>query len=71
MVGPLKRLASDARLDVRGAAAYASTRLQHPTVSGDIVSMAKEFETKFADDDYAMIQRQRRFGELERDYPRS
>ncbi len=71
VIGPLRRLAKDPRLDVRGAAAYASTRLQHNSVAPEIVDVARKLDDQFADDDYAIIQRQRVFGELERDHPRT
>lgn len=66
-VAALRRLAVDPRLAVRGAAAYGGTRLQTAEVAKDIREVAREIDDELSKEKYAVIQRQRRFGELDRD----
>lgn len=66
----LRRIAIDGRVEVRGAAAYAGKRL--PLVAGihdEILAVAKEIDEQLASDTYAIIHRQRIFGELDGKYP--
>lgn len=63
--GPLRRLALDPRLVVRGAAAYGATKLQIVEVAAEIRALAVDIDKETSQETYAMIQRQRRFGELD------
>jgi hypothetical protein len=67
--GALRRLARDPRLGVRGAAAYGGTKLQTADVADEICSVAEELDKAMLEETYALIQRQRCFGELDRDHP--
>jgi hypothetical protein len=69
IVGALRRMASDPRLGVRGAAAYAGTKLPQMNVSNAIRGVAVEIEKSLCDDDYAVVQRQRKFGALDGAHP--
>jgi hypothetical protein len=67
----LRRMAVDPRVGVRHAAAYAGRKLSILDVADEIRAVAQEIDTALADDPYAIIQRQRAFGELDARYPPS
>ncbi len=69
VAGGLRRMAIDPRLGVRGAAAYAGTRLPQLDVADDIRAVALKIDEELAADPYAVIQRQRSFGELDGKFP--
>jgi hypothetical protein len=69
IAGALRRIAIDPRLGVRGAAAYAGTKLPLMNVADEIRAVAREIDTVMAEDTYAVIQRQRVFGELDAKWP--
>jgi hypothetical protein len=69
VAGALRRIATDPRLGVRGAAAYAGTKLPLMNVAEEIRAVAREIDTVMAEDTYAVIQRQRVFGELDAKWP--
>jgi hypothetical protein len=71
IVGALRRMARDPRLAVRGAAAYAGTRLARMNVPDEIRAEAQEIDAALGTETYAVIQRQRVFGELDGKYPTS
>jgi len=66
----LGRLARDPRVEVRGAAAYAGKVLQlWDGVAEEIRAVASKIDEELASDTYAVIHRQRVFGELDGKYP--
>ncbi len=65
VMGPLRRLALDPRLVVRGAAAYGGKKLQLVEVADEIRAVAVDIDKATSQETYAMIERQRRFGELD------
>jgi hypothetical protein len=70
IAGALRRIAVDPRLGVRGAAAYAGKKLPlMADVADEIRAVAQAIDKAFEGDTYAVIQRQRTFGELDGKYP--
>lgn len=69
VVGALRRMAIDPRLGIRGAAAYAGKKLPLTEVAEEIRAVAEEIDKTMAEEPYAVIQRQRKFGELDGKYP--
>jgi hypothetical protein len=65
----LRRLATDPRLGVRGAAAYAGTKLQIVKVEPKIRDVAAEIDEAMSKETYAVIRRQRCFGEIDGKHP--
>jgi hypothetical protein len=69
IAGALRRMATDPRLGVRGAAAYAGTKLPTMDVAAEIRAAAQEIDQALSKEAYAVIQRQRAFGTLDAKYP--
>jgi SIR2-like domain len=69
IVGGLRRLATDPRPGVRGAAAYAGKRLPLMDVANEVRAVALKIDGDLSTDPYAIIQRQRVFGELDGRFP--
>jgi hypothetical protein len=69
IVSALRRMARDPRLGVRHAAAYAGKKLSIMDVADEIRAVAQEIDKALAEDPYAIIQRQRAFGELDARHP--
>jgi hypothetical protein len=71
VVRALRRMTVDPRLVVRGAAAYAGKKLPFEDISDGIHAAAQEIDASLSEDVYALIQRQRSFGELDGRVPTS
>lgn len=69
VIDTLRRMARDPRLSVQGAAVYASTALQRQDLDVRIQAAASELGTTLSNETYAVLQRQRIFGQLDRDVP--
>ncbi|MEO7330066.1 MAG: hypothetical protein ABI193_15935, partial [Minicystis sp.] len=67
--GALRRMAVDPRLGVRGGAAYAGKKLPLMDVAEETRAVGLEIDEALEKDPYAIIQRQRRFGELDGNHP--
>lgn len=65
----IRRLATDPRVSIRGAAAYVGKRLPSMAVADEIRTVAIKFDEDLATDPYAVIQRQRVFGALDAEFP--
>jgi hypothetical protein len=65
LAGGLRRLAIDPRVQVRGAAAYAGAQLPQMNVADELRDVALRIHADLAADPYAVIHRQRVFGELD------
>ncbi len=65
VAGVLGRMASDPRVVVRGAAAYAGTKVPFMDVADEVRAASDRIDRALSGDPYAIIQRQRVFGELD------